>query len=197
VRLVDRDLERDLLAAGRVLDSLALAASRARATSAGGATERIEAERAQATAQAVALRTRFDALTLRAPVGGAIATPHVQELEGRRVQAGDRIMRVATFDALEARVALNQAGALNVRPGQVVHLISHSDASHLADATVIGVAQAGDRGDGAIEVRVPIRRDSGWRAGTTGEASIELRRSTALGALWWGVRKRLRNDILL
>ena len=197
VRLVERDLERDLLTAGRVLDSLTLAASRARAASVGGVTERVEAERAQATAQATALRIRFDALTLRAPMAGSIATPRVQELEGHRVEAGDRIMRVATLDALEARIALKQAGALNVRPGQVVHLLSYADGARPVDATVIGVAPTSVGGEGAIEIRVPLRRDTGWRAGATGEASIELRRSTALGALWWGVRRRIRNDILL
>ena len=106
-------------------------------------------------------------------------------------------MRVATLDALEARIALKQAGALNVRPGQVVHLISYADGARPEDATVIGVAPTSVGGEGAIEIRVPLRRDTGWRAGATGEASIELRRSTALGALWWGVRRRIRNDILL
>jgi len=31
----------------------------------------------------------------------------------------------------------------------------------------------------------------------TGEASVTLRRSNMWGALWWGVRKRVRTDFLL
>jgi multidrug efflux pump subunit AcrA (membrane-fusion protein) len=196
-RLIDRDLERDLLAAGRAVDSLTLATSRARVAAASGVPERLDAERAEAVARMAALRSRFDALTLRARWGGTVTTPRVQELEGHRVEAGDRIMRVATLDALEARIALARAGAMNVRPGQVVHLMAYADATDPVDATVVSVAPAGDRTRGTIEVRVPIGRDRGWRAGATGEASVELRRSTALGVLWWNVRRRIRSDLLL
>jgi len=196
-RLIDRDLERDFLAAGRLVDSLTLVSLRARATSAGGVAERLDAERAQAMARATALRSRFDALMLRAPGTGTVTTPRVQELEGKRVAAGDRIMRMATLDSLEARVAVVRAGAGAVRPGQVVHLIAYADMSDPVDATVASVATSGDRAAGSIEIRVPVRRVGGWRAGATGEASIELRRSTVLAVLWWNVRRRLRNDILL
>jgi hypothetical protein len=197
VRLVNRDLERDLLAAGRVVDSLTLATSRARVASAGGVPERLDAERAEALARMAGLRSRFDALTLRARATGTVTTPRVQELEGRRVAAGEEIVRLATLDTLEARVALDRAGATNVRPGQIVHLIAYGDAAAPVNATVASVSPAADRSRGTIEVRAPIGRDRGWRAGATGEASVELRRSTALGALWWGVRRRIRNDILL
>jgi multidrug efflux pump subunit AcrA (membrane-fusion protein) len=196
-RLIDRDLERDFLAAGRVVDSLTLAGSRARATSAGGVAERLDAEQAQAIARASALRSRFDALMLRAPGTGTVTTPRVQELEGKRVAAGDRIMGVATLDSLEARVALVRAGAASVRAGQIVHLIAYSNVADPVDATVASVASSGGRAGGSIEIRVPVRRVGEWRAGATGEASIELRRSTALAVLWWNVRRRLRNDILL
>jgi hypothetical protein len=78
-----------------------------------------------------------------------------------------------------------------------VHLIAYGDAANPVDAVITGVSSAGDRSEGTIEIRVPVRRDTGWRAGATGEASVELRRSTALMALWWGVRQRLRNDLLI
>jgi multidrug resistance efflux pump len=198
VRLLDRRMERELLAAARAVDSLSVATSRARAAQrADGTAERLEAERAAAVARFAALQTRVDALTLRARWAGAVATPRVQEIEGRRVNAGDEILRVATLDTLEARVALARAGAANVRLGQVVHLIAYGDAANPVDATVTGVAPADDRGQGPIEIRVPVRRDSGWRAGATGEASVEVRRSTALAAIWWNVRQKFRNDLLL
>ena len=106
-------------------------------------------------------------------------------------------MHVSTLDRLEARVALARGGATNVRAGQVVHLIAYADAANPVDAVVAGVAPAGDRDGGTIEIRVPVGRDSGWRAGATGEASVELKRSTALVALWWNVRQRIKNDLLL
>jgi hypothetical protein len=36
-----------------------------------------------------------------------------------------------------------------------------------------------------------------WRPGMTGEASVTIRRSNVWGALWWGIRKRVRTDLLL
>ena len=194
-KLVDRDLERAMLGAARHVDSLSVATSRARAAQSAGAMERLEAERASAVARFTALQSRFDALTLRARWAGTVTTPRVHEIEGLRVEAGDRVMRLATLDTLEARVALARAGAANVRAGQVVHLIAYGDAANPVDAVVTGVAPAGDQG--AIEVRVPVRQATGWRAGATGEASVELRRSTALMALWWNIRQKIRNDLLI
>jgi hypothetical protein len=179
------------------VDSLSVATSRVRATQSAGAVERLEAERIAAVARFTALQSRFDALTLRARWAGTVTTPRVQEIEGRRVEAGDRVMRVATLDTLEARVALARAGAANVRAGQVVHLIAYGDAANPLDAVVAGVASAGEGGQGTIEVRVPVRQTSGWRAGATGEASVELRRSTMLMALWWNIRQKVRNDLFI
>jgi hypothetical protein len=113
------------------------------------------------------------------------------------VQAGDRIMRLATLDTLEARVALARGGAASVQRGQVVHLIAYGDAANPVDAVVSGVAPAGDRDRGTIEIRVPVGRSFGWRAGATGEASVELRRSTVLMALWWNLRQKIRNDLFI
>jgi putative peptide zinc metalloprotease protein len=197
-RLIDRGLERELLAATRAVDSVSVAVSRARAGATTGLTERLEAEQLQAVSRMAAVQTRVDALTIRALGSGIVITPRVQELQGHRVVAGDAIMRVAMLDSLEARVALARAGAASVRPGQVVHLISYSAAHPLA-ATVGAVAPVGSGQSerGTIEARIAVDSSAGWRAGATGEASIELRRSTVLAALWWNVRQRLRGDILL
>jgi multidrug resistance efflux pump len=137
-----------------------------------------------------------DALTIRAPLSGVVVTPRVHELAGHRVSAGDPLLRVAMVDSLEARVAMVRAGAANVRRGQVVHLMAY-DHSAPAEGTVQAVSPAGSNREGTLEVRVPLGPLAAWRAGTTGEASVELRRSTALGALWWNVRQRIRGDILL
>ena len=195
-RIIDRTLERELLAAMRAADSLGVAVSRARAAGDGGLIERLEAQRTQAIARVSAAQLRVDALTIRAPLNGVVVTPRVHELSGHRVTAGDMLVRVAMIDSLEARVAMARAGAGNVRSGQVVHLMAY-DHSDAAAATVGAISSAGSTATGTIEVRVPLGRSAGWRAGTTGEASVELRRSSALGALWWNVRQRIRGDILL
>jgi multidrug efflux pump subunit AcrA (membrane-fusion protein) len=193
-RLIDRKLERELLEATRAADSLGVAGSRARSMLDAGATGRLEAERAAATARLASIRSRVDALTMRAQWGGVVTTPRVEELVGQRVVAGDRVMRVAMLDSLEARVSLTRAGAASVAQGQVAHLIAYGDVERPVDAAVSAVAAGAADSTKMIEARVPVRPGT-WRAGATGEASIELRRSTALGAIWWGVRQLVRNDL--
>ena len=128
-----------------------------------------------------------------------VITPRVQELVGLRVDAGDEIMRVAMLDSLEARIALAHAGAASVHPGQVVHLVTLSAVAEPVDGVVGMVAPAGGSSaePGTIEARVPVAQGTAWRAGATGEASVEIRRSTMLAALWWSVRQRIRGDLLL
>jgi putative peptide zinc metalloprotease protein len=198
IRLIDRGRERELLAAMRAADSLGVAVSKARAMGDGGLTEQLEAQRTEAIARLAAAQLRVDALTLRAPLSGAVITPRVQDLHGRHVVAGDRIMRVAALDSLEARVAMRRAGVADVRAGQPVHLLAYDHSAAVAGA-VGAVAPAGNGPSmgGVLEVRVPLGQSIGWRAGVTGEASVELRRSNALGALWWNVRQRIRGDILI
>jgi len=198
-RLVDHGLEHELLRSARAVDSLSLAVSRARAAATAGVTERLEAERAEAAARLASIQTRLDALVLRAQWTGVVITPRVQELVGLRVDAGDEIMRVAMLDSLEARIALAHAGAASVRPGQVVHLITLGAVAEPIDGVVGVVAPAGGGAaePGTIEVRVRVGQGTAWRAGATGEASVEIRRSTMLAALWWSVRQRIRGDVLL
>ena len=50
---------------------------------------------------------------------------------------------------------------------------------------------------GSVEARVRMAGGGWLRPGMTGEASVTVRRSNVWGALWWGVRRRVRTDILL
>jgi hypothetical protein len=48
-----------------------------------------------------------------------------------------------------------------------------------------------------VEARVRRAAGEAWRPGSRGEASVELRRSNVLGALWWNARQLVRGDLLL
>ena len=200
-RIIDRSLERELIAAARLVDSLSIAATRARAMNDPAAVARLEDERAAAVARLSGLQTRIDGLTLRASFSGVVTTPRVEEQKGRRVDSGTPIVSIATVDSIEARVALDGAGATRVRVGQVVRLITDADPSASIAASVGAVSTAGRGGSstdaGAIEARIPVRSEGAWRAAATGEASVRIQRSSLLGAIWWGVRQRVRGDILL
>jgi multidrug efflux pump subunit AcrA (membrane-fusion protein) len=202
-RIVDRSLERELVAAARVVDSLSVGASRARAMSQTAIVAQLDDQRAAASARLAGVRARIDALTLRAQWNGVVTTPRVEEQAGRRVDFGTRILTIATVDSLEARIALEGAGATRVRAGQSVKLVTNAEPGSQVIGSIVGVSPAG-RGlvgvgndAGAIEARVPVRTEGAWRAAATGEAKVEIQRSSLLGALWWAVRQRVRGDILL
>jgi hypothetical protein len=80
-----------------------------------------------------------------------------------------------------------------------VKLVTYADPASQIFTSVTGVSSAGVGlvRVGAIEARVAIRSDGMWRAAATGEARVEIQRSSLLGALWWAMRQRVRSDILL
>jgi putative peptide zinc metalloprotease protein len=200
LRLVNHDLDRAILVAVRAVDSLALSESAARSAARSGDASRLAAERAEAQAVLAGLERRAAGLTLRATSTGLVATPHPEELVGRRVAPGDTLLSLGAFDSVEVRIALAGAGATRVRPGQVVRLLSFADlgspwTSRVRDVSSAGVAH--DARGGAVEARVRRVAGDAWRPGTSGEASIELARSNVLGALWWNARQLLRTDLLL
>jgi hypothetical protein len=128
-------------------------------------------------------------------VAGVVVTPRPEALVGRRLEAGDTLLVLATLDSVEVRVALTGAGATRVRAGQVVHLVSYADVAHPWSGLTESVSEAGVAG--VVEARVHIPASEVWRAGARGEASVELSRSTVAGALWWNLRRRLRADLWL
>jgi putative peptide zinc metalloprotease protein len=198
VRVVDRSLEREILAAGRAIDSLTVLESATRSSTRSGDAGRLTAERAAAIAALAALESRAASLTLRAAAAGTLATPRPEDLVGRRVVAGDSLLALADLDSVELRIALVGAGATRVRPGQTVHAISFANladpwSAQVTDVSSAGVAQAS--AVGLVEARVRRAAGGAWRPGTIGEASIELERSTLLRALWWKARQLLRADL--
>lgn len=196
-RIVVWSLERELVSTARQVDSLSIAASRARAMNQAAIVARLDDERAAASARLDGLQARIDALTLRARWSGVVTTARVEEQAGRSVNAGDRILSIATVDSLEARVALDGAGATRVRAGQTVRLVTLADPGNAIVASIGGVSAAGRAGGGAIEARVPVGTDGAWRAAATGEAKVEIQRASLLSAIWWEVRQRIRGDLLL
>ena len=85
-----------------------------------------------------------------------------------------------------------------MKPGQRVRLISYQRLAAPLEATVTSVSTAARGGDlGALEVRIALPPQTGLLSGATGEASVHWERSTILGAIWWAVRSRIRNDLIL
>lgn len=196
VEVRDFDLERSALAARRGSDSLAAREGQARAAGRPAEVARLEAERAAEDARLVGLTADRDNLTVRAVGSGTVLTPRPEELAGTWVDRGQPLIQLGLPDSVEVRVALSGSGSTLVRPGQRMRLFFHAGGYRIA--TLVGnVAPASPGAEGAVEVRVPLPVGPDARAGMTGEASVTLRESNLWGSLWWGVRRRIRSDILL
>jgi multidrug efflux pump subunit AcrA (membrane-fusion protein) len=194
-RLENPELERLRALAAREADSLAADQLLARGRGWTDEVERLGAERASAEGRLRALDARRSALTLRVRAAGDVLTPRPELLLGRRAGAGDTVLLLGNVDSLELRVHISGGGASLVAPGQRVNLVPYGDPARPLEATVLSVASASGRT--VVEARVRTAAGGVWLPGARGEASIRLRRSNVAGALWWGVRKRVRTDLLL
>ena len=70
------------------------------------------------------------------------------------------------------------------------------DLGRPVQGTVASVSRAA-LDDDAVEARVRLPAQPAWRPGASGEAAVVVRRSNILGAMWWGVRRKVRSDVLL
>ncbi|HEX9727329.1 MAG TPA: HlyD family efflux transporter periplasmic adaptor subunit [Gemmatimonadales bacterium] len=195
-RLRNFALERDVLALAREADSLDVRLAVLR--EAGRLSEAREAElvRGEVGALLDAGRRRVSLLTVRAPVTGTVVTPRIAEAVGDHIPAGDPVVRLLVADSVEVRLQIGKAGAASLEVGQAVELITHVGQRRRVAARLSGVSVAA--GGQAVEARARVVRGAGdLRPGVTGLARITVRRSTLGGALWWALRKRIRNDLLL
>jgi multidrug resistance efflux pump len=128
-----------------------LAASRGDASE-----ERLHRIRADALRREVALLDEeVELTTLRAPVGGVVLTPRVQELVGRSLEEGDLLLALGRTDSLELEFGVAQRDISRVRPGQEVRL--RVDA--LPQRTFVGEVRfvSPAPSDSAAEVLYPVR----------------------------------------
>jgi hypothetical protein len=141
------------------------------------------------------MRERVRSLVIRAPVAGLVASPRPDTLLGRTISLGDTLLYLAG-DRVEARIALEGAGASLAREGQRAKLVAHADPGVRLDAAIASVAPSASP-DGVVETRVRLFGADALRPGMTGEARITLRETNVWGALWWAIRSRIRTDVLL
>ena len=186
--------------------------SRARAVAAGSADALAARVRGDAAAEGIAdaqtgaarmldaaTDERVARLVVRARAAGVVVTQHPERLMGRMLMPGETAVQLVDADSIELHIELGGPGAVLVRPGMPVRLVSYIDAAHPIVASIGAVAALGDtsNADGKLEARVRLARDVAWRPGTTGEARVVLRRSTVMGALWRWMHAAVRTDLWL
>jgi multidrug efflux pump subunit AcrA (membrane-fusion protein) len=198
IEIRNLQLERRAAESARLVDSIAALAARARALARQGELDRLESERAEEQVRLSGMLAELATLRVRAVGSGIVMTQRPEELSGRWVKEGDLILELGQPDSVELRIALAGAGASQVRPGQPVRLIAHTDPGDRVTARITSVsAAAAQASAGSLEARVRRVAGAAWRPGMTGEASIRIRGSNLWGSLWWALRRRIRSDILL
>ena len=196
-RLRSFALEGEYVVVARQADSLAAEARIAQARGRYDQAEQTARALDEATARRAVLADRVAALTLRAVTAATVVSPRFGEQVGHRYDAGQPVVRLMALDSLELRIRLERAGATLVRPGQRAAILSEVGARRWLDAPVTAVATA-SAADSGLEARVRVPAGAaGIRPGGVGPARITVRRSSLLGAVWWAVRKLIRNDVLL
>ena len=195
LRIRNLELEREMVAHQRIADSLALRSAQARALNR-SEVALLESMRSMEEARLAGLRKRVNELGIRALGEGVVVTSRPEELAGQWVSEGQTLLQLGRPDSVEARIALSGAGTTQVRQGQPVRLLSRATFDAPLGTRVSSVSVSGDSPK-SLEARVRLPAADSWRPGMTGEASITIRKSNVWGALWWGIRQRIRTDILL
>jgi putative peptide zinc metalloprotease protein len=194
VRNLER--EREVTALGRATDSLAIREAVARARGAQGEASRLGAELRAESARLAGLREQVALMAVRSPGEGVVVSQRPDTLVGRMVSLGDTLLTIAGVRGTEARLALTGTGASLARRGQRARLVAHADPRLRVEAPVSSMAEAASA-DGTIESRVALPPSVPWRPGMTGRARVLVRTATVWEALWWGLRSRIRPDLLL
>jgi RND family efflux transporter MFP subunit len=89
-------------------------------------------------------RNLLDKTELRAPIDGVIATPHVENLVGRRLQYGDTFAEVMDTSRAIADVAVDDADAGMLRAGQAAVIKLNSYAMRTFRGNVLVVSPKGE-----------------------------------------------------
>ena len=128
-----------------------LAASRGDASE-----ERLHRIRADALRREVALLDEeLELTTLRAPAGGVVLTPHVEDRIGSSLEEGDLLLTVGRTDSLELEFGVAQRDIGRVRPGQEVRLRVDAMPQRTFTGRVRAVAPLPS--DSAGDVLYPVR----------------------------------------
>ena len=118
--------------------------------------ERLHRIRADALRRETALLDEeLELTTLRAPVGGIVLTPHVQDRVGSSLEEGDLLLTVGRMDSLELEFGVAQRDIGRVRPGQEIRLRVDAAPQRTFTGRVRSVAPL--PADSGSDVMYPVR----------------------------------------
>jgi multidrug efflux pump subunit AcrA (membrane-fusion protein) len=145
-----------------------------------------------------ALERRREALRVRAPFAGVIATPHVNELVGAAAQPGDSLIEIWSTGALRVRVALSQRDAGEVTVGDRVRVRFPGDARSVWSTRVMQVGSAAHAEQ--LDLLAPlgvVPARHGLQPGMVGQAKVAVQQTRVARAFLRSVRRLVRTEQFL
>jgi RND family efflux transporter MFP subunit len=138
------------------------------------------ADRAQAEflrAEVARARSRVESAQLRSPIDGIVVTPELQNVAGKRLDAGTAFAQVLDISSAIVQVSVAERDTVLMRPGEgaAVKLDSYPQRTWRGHISVVSPeAKAGD-GERTFTVEVPLSNsDASLRSGMTGRAKVWL-----------------------
>lgn len=138
------------------------------------------ADRTQAEflrAELARAQTRLDNAQLRSPIDGVVVTPDLQNLAGKRLDAGNSFAQVLDLSSAIMQVAIPERDLGLMKPGEevAVKLDSYPQRTFRGRISVVSPEAKALDGDRTFNVEVPLSNpDATLRAGMTGRGKVSL-----------------------
>jgi len=120
-------------------------------------------------------RGKLDAAKLRAQISGVVATPHVEDMDGKMLTAGSPVMELVDTSAVTLDVVVPERDVALIRPGANAAIKLESFPTTTFHGKVVIISPKGEvRGEGRVffaRVEVP-NDDAAIRTGMQGRAKI-------------------------
>jgi RND family efflux transporter MFP subunit len=119
----------------------------------------------------------LDKAQLRSPIDGVVATPHVENFAGRKLQQGDSFAEVVDTTQATVDVAIDDANVGHLKVGQkaVVKLNSYPTRTFRGDVLIVSPKAEIVRETPVFYARVGVRNDDGAiRAGMEGRGKVRI-----------------------
>ena len=119
----------------------------------------------------------MDRTELRSPIEGVVATPHVEEFAGRKLEPGDSFAEVVDTSQATVDVAVDDTDAGLLRAGQraVVKLNSYPTRTFHGEVAVVSPKGTVVRDGAVFYARVAVPNQQGTiRAGMEGRGKVRV-----------------------
>jgi RND family efflux transporter MFP subunit len=127
------------------------------------------------SAEVARARERLQKTVLRSPIGGVVATPHIEDAVGRSLKVGDSLVEVIDTSKASVDVAVDENDVPRLRPGEkaYVKLDAFPTRTFRGEVTVVSPKAEMQGDDSVFFARVSVPNQDGLvRAGMRGRSKI-------------------------